>query len=249
MLTLTANSLEFPTLSSAPGARSRRRHPNRLPFRGVLTLLDVASDRAPAGARGHRVLVPRAAAEHALPTLVGMALDYTPALDGHDSRRKIGVITTAEIKPVSRAGGASPSSLAGGRPLTTAAISISGYIFARDFPDVVRELRAAGIALATAPQLAASAAAPTSDSDDPMPRASSCDLPLSKLSFSASAACQPPTAGSPGPWPLGLSYEIAEVEIESFSAPIWIVKEMIFTGAAVLRRDKAAYRNTWIKVD
>ena len=34
---------------------SVQRHPNRMPFEGVLTLVDVASDRAPSGARGHRV--------------------------------------------------------------------------------------------------------------------------------------------------------------------------------------------------
>ena len=32
-------------------------HPNREPFRGVLTLVDAASDKPPAGARGHRVLL------------------------------------------------------------------------------------------------------------------------------------------------------------------------------------------------
>jgi len=31
-------------------------HPNRVDFEGVLTLVDAASDRAPAGARGHRVM-------------------------------------------------------------------------------------------------------------------------------------------------------------------------------------------------
>ena len=73
------------------------RHPNRLAFRGVLTLVDAASDRAPAGARGPRVLRTRQAAEAALPSLLGMGLDYTPSLDGHDARRKIGIITEAEI--------------------------------------------------------------------------------------------------------------------------------------------------------
>lgn len=73
------------------------RHPNRLAFRGVLTLVDAPSDRAPAGARGHRVLLTCAAAEAALPPLLGMGLDYTPSLDGHDARRKIGIITSAEI--------------------------------------------------------------------------------------------------------------------------------------------------------
>ena len=73
------------------------RHPNRAEFRGVLTLIDAPSDKAPAGARGHRVLLTRTAAEAALPSLLGMGLDYTPSLDAHDARRKVGIITGAEI--------------------------------------------------------------------------------------------------------------------------------------------------------
>ena len=46
-------------------------HPNREPFRGVLTLVDVASDQAPAGARGHRVVLTRAAAEAASAVVAG----------------------------------------------------------------------------------------------------------------------------------------------------------------------------------
>jgi len=72
-------------------------HPNRAEFRGVLTTVDVASDKSPSGARGHRVLLTRRAAEAAIPSLMGMGLDYSPALDRHDARRKIGVITRAEI--------------------------------------------------------------------------------------------------------------------------------------------------------
>jgi len=68
-------------------------HPNRLPFRGVLTLVGVASQRSPSGARGHRVMLTRAATEKALPSLLGMAIDYAPTLDAHDARRKIGIIT------------------------------------------------------------------------------------------------------------------------------------------------------------
>src|SRR5689334_23249675 len=74
-----------------------QQHPNREAFRGVLTLIDVPSDRAPSGARGHRVVLTRAAAEEALPSLLGMALDYAPTLDRHDTRRKVGIITRAEI--------------------------------------------------------------------------------------------------------------------------------------------------------
>src|SRR5271167_3509299 len=77
-------------------------HPNRLAFHGMLTLVGVASQRAPSGARGHRVMLTRRATEKALPSLLGMALDYTPALDAHDARRKIGVITAAEIVPLTK---------------------------------------------------------------------------------------------------------------------------------------------------
>ena len=62
-------------------------HPNRLPFEGVLTLVDVASDKAPNGAKGHRVVLTRAAAEAALPSLMGMAVDYKAGWDGHDARQ------------------------------------------------------------------------------------------------------------------------------------------------------------------
>src|SRR5207237_6202425 len=68
---------------------------------------------------------------------------------------------------------------------------ISGFLFARDFPDVVRDLRL--------------------------------------------------QAGA-----LGMSYEIAEARIADPGARIWTITEAVFTGAAVLRRDKAAYSQTSI---
>ncbi len=72
-------------------------HPNRVPFEGVLTVVNSASDKAPAGARGHRVMLTREAAEKALPSLLGMAVDYRPGWDGHDARRKIGLLTEANL--------------------------------------------------------------------------------------------------------------------------------------------------------
>ena len=72
-------------------------HPNRVPFEGVLTVVNAASDKAPAGARGHRVMLTREAAEKALPSLLGMAVDYRPGWDGHDARRKIGLLTEADV--------------------------------------------------------------------------------------------------------------------------------------------------------
>src|ERR1700691_3723458 len=95
-------------------------HPNRTAFRGVLTMVDVPSQRAPSGAKGHRVVLTRRAAELALPSLLGMALDYAPTLDRHDVRRKVGVITRAEIV---------------GRNL-----ELGGHLFARDFPEIVEEI-------------------------------------------------------------------------------------------------------------
>ena len=150
------------TLPSAP------HHPNRAPFHGVLTLVDLPSDRPPAGARSHRVLLTRGAAEAALPSLLGMALDYTPSLDSHDARRKIGIITEANI--------------VGHR------LEVSGYLFAKDFPDVITAMTAAG--------------------------------------------------------DLGMSYEISDAQVADTHASIWRLTKLTFTGAAILRRSKAAYRNT-----
>src|SRR5579863_10825 len=95
-------------------------HPNRTAFRGVLTVVDMASQRAPAGSGGRRVLLTRSAAEAALPSLLGMALDYAPSFDRHDVRRKVGVITSAEIA---------------GRNL-----EVGGYLYAKDFPEIVEEI-------------------------------------------------------------------------------------------------------------
>jgi hypothetical protein len=159
------------------------KHPNRLSFRGVLTLVGVASQRAPSGARGHRVMLTRAATEEALPSLLGMAVDYAPSLAGHDARRKIGVITQADIVPIPQ----SKTSLTG-------QIAVGGYLFAHDFPDVVEEIRA-----------------------------------------------QPNST-------LGMSYEIANITVPNQDAHIWAVTDFTFTGAAVLRRDKAAYPQTWISL-
>ena len=55
-------------------------HPNRVAFSGVLTMVDVPSQRAPSGAKGHLVRRwTRRAAEAALPSLLGPALDQCEA--------------------------------------------------------------------------------------------------------------------------------------------------------------------------
>jgi hypothetical protein len=108
---MRAMAVEFPTVHG---------HPNRLPFEGVLTLVDVISDRAPSGARGHRVVITRAAVETALPSLLGMAVDYKVGWDGHNARQKCGIITAAELE---------------GRRL-----KVLGFLFARDFPEIEHRL-------------------------------------------------------------------------------------------------------------
>jgi hypothetical protein len=155
-------------------------HPNRRAFRGVLTTVDRASDRAPSGARGHKVKLTRKAVEAAIPSLLGMALDYAPELDRHDARRKVGVITEAQV-----------AASGDGRQV----LEVAGYLYAKDFPEIVDEIARRGVA------------------------------------------------------ELGMSYEIADVRVADIEVPVWAVMECTFTGAAVLRRDKAAYSETWVKLE
>ncbi len=149
-------------------------HPNRVPFAGVLTLVDEPSTRAPSGAMGHRVILTRAAALAALPSLLGMAVDYTPEWDGHDARRKCGIVTEADVV---------------GNQLR-----VSGYLFGRDFPEVEQRMDAA-------------------------------------------------QAGA-----MGMSYELADAHVEDMRAEVWKLTQATFTGAAILLREKAAYRNTSFRV-
>jgi len=158
-LAMHAMAVEFPQVHG---------HPNRLPFEGVLTLVDVASDKAPSGARGHRVVLTRAAAESALPSLLGMAVDYKAGRDGHDARQKCGIITSAELD--------------GGR------LTVAGFLFCRDFPEIEQRLGIEGS--------------------------------------------------------MGMSYELAEAHVADMRAQVWTLTRATFTGAAILMRDKAAYRGT-----
>jgi hypothetical protein len=38
------------------------------------------------------------------------------------------------------------------------------------------------------------------------------------------------------------------VEVADTRARIWTLSKVTFTGAAILRKDKAAYRDTWIEL-
>lgn len=143
-------------------------HPNRMPFRGVLTRLDQPSDAPPGGANGKRTYIPRDVAERALPSLLGMAVDYSDGFDGHNRRQKIGLITGAEI--------------------VGDAIEIEGFFYAKDFPTEVEAIRA--------------------EKSD-----------------------------------LGFSYE-CDARIQDTEADIWTLSHCVFTGAAVLYKELAAYTTT-----
>ena len=112
----------------------------------------------------------RAAAEAALPSLLGMAVDYRPGWDGHDAKRKIGLITEADVV---------------GRKLT-----VRGYLYGRDFPEATEAIRASA------------------------------------------------------PEAMGMSYELADAQVADMREEIWRLTRATFTGAAILLRDKAAYRAT-----
>jgi len=133
-------------------------------------VVDEASTRPPSGARGHRVILTRDAARAALPSLLGMAVDYAPKWDGHDARAKCGIITEADVI---------------GNQLR-----VRGYLFGRDFPEVVQQLR-------------------QNESGH-----------------------------------MGMSYELADAHVADMRADVWTLTRATFTGAAILLREKAAYRDT-----
>ena len=144
-------------------------HPNKMPFSGILVRLDEPSDAAPGGAHGRRIIVTAEAAERALPSLLGMAVDFTPSFDGHDAQAKIGIITSANI--------------------VGNAIIIKGFIYAADSPETAGAIKAMKSAL-------------------------------------------------------GFSFEAQRLTVSDASADILTITDLAFTGAAILRKDKAAYTTT-----
>lgn len=175
-------AVEFPEVAG---------HPNRLPFEGCLTLVDVPSDKAPSGARGHRVVLTREAAEAAMPSLLGMAVDYKAGWDGHDARQKCGIITAAHLE---------------GKRLL-----VKGYLFARDFPEFSRpEFRG----------------------------------PENGLLQGSRLEVVPEGISAAAPTTMGMSYELADAHVADMRASVWTLTRATFTGAAILLREKAAYRAT-----
>lgn len=155
-------------------------HPNRVKFEGCLTLVDEPSDSKPLAKQPHeeefshqkRVILTRSAAEAALPTLMGMAVNCTPGFDGHGFQTKIGIITSAWFEEQR--------------------LMVGGFLFGRDFP---REMQA------------------ITDHGDFLQK-------------------------------LGMSYEMADAQVLRKADEIWQLTRVTFTGAAILRADRASYRGT-----
>ena len=233
-------------------------HPNRAAFSGVLTMVDVPSQRAPSGAKGHLVVLIKRAAEAALPSLLGMALDYSPSLDRHDARRKVGVITRAEIVGQN--------------------LEVGGYLFARDFPEIVEEIAKSRSGsdhkrtdsfrarLVNAGVIHAAVSPPEFGSwGEGSGLRASLRTAVQRIRSLTKAArgnsgtkqkeagtlhptIRAETCMAAGPAGLGLSYEVTDVQIADTRARVWTLSRVTFTGAAILRRDKAAYRDTWIEL-
>src|ERR1700676_299480 len=227
-------------------------HPNRAAFRGVLTVVDVPSQRAPSGSNGRRVVLTKAAAEAALASLLGMAVDYAPSFERHDVRRKVGVITSAEVV---------------GRNL-----EVGGFLYAKDFPDIVEEIAKSGrrmegeeIKFSTPARRArkdkeSDALAMQADGKgegfrlrSSLSSAVQCirNLALTmrgQTSGNSASVALRGSARTVGPGDLGMSFEVTDVLVADSRMKVWTLMKVTFTGAAILRKDKAAYQDTWIEL-
>ena len=158
-LSLQARSLDISTA----------RHPNKMPFSGVLTKVDEPSDSPPEGSGGKRVMITMGAAVEALESLLGMGVNYNP--EGHSPQEKVGVISAADI--------------------VGNEIRIKGFIYAADFPEVANEIKV-------------------------------------------------------GKDKLGFSFEARDLMTTDADADPVPIAECVFTGAAILLKEKAAYTTTSI---
>ncbi len=113
--------MKFLELTFGGGISIDAQHPNKMKLAGVLVRLNEASDKPPNGSKGHRIMVPNDVAEKRLSTIVGMGLNYSPSLDGHAQRRKVGVINKAWIDGNN--------------------VHVEGTIWKHDFPEAERDLK------------------------------------------------------------------------------------------------------------
>ena len=57
-----------------------------------------------------------------------------------------------------------------------------------------------------------------------------------------------PVRAARGADAMGMSYELAQAHVEDMKASVWTLEKVTFTGAAILLRDKAAYRSTSFRI-
>jgi hypothetical protein len=99
-----------------------KKHPNKMPFKGTLLLVDEPSQKAPHGSQGHRIFVSKKAAKDNLQGIIGMAVNYDrDTLGEHATRSKVGVVTKAWIEDNK--------------------VMVSGFIWYHDFPEAERALK------------------------------------------------------------------------------------------------------------
>ena len=185
-------------------------------------------------------MLTRSAADQALPSLLGMGLDYTPALDRHDARRKVGIITEANIVDTRVAQGFSPPNK--GRHHDPA--------LAAEGPRIFRATRTswAKAQISLAAETAGLKPCSTQNTTTGHRPLATGHSRLEIAGYLYARDFPEVMRELRRPNALGMSYEIADARIDDLRAAIWTVSECTFTGAAVLRRDKAAYRDTWIEL-
>lgn len=226
-------------------------HPNRVAFRGVLTVVDTPSRRPPSGSKGKRVLLTRRAAEKAIPSLLGMAVDYALSLDQHDQQRKVGVITSADI--------------------VGSNLEVSGYLYAKDFPEIVEEIGRLGRRPASTRLQASGVRLQASGVQNLGERSKSDALRVTLMAavkeirrvidtsrakrknhraplVVRGEASPDLRASGNADSGLGMSFEVTNVNVLNKKAAVWRLIDVTFTGAAILKKDKAAYPETWIEL-
>lgn len=122
--TLKMNKTKIGVQEFKLAAETGDTHPNKVPFKCALFHCDKPSDASPHGAGGKLIRISSTVASECLHTFVGMALniDYANGMADHDPRFKVAVIEKAELDMQGTAW-------------------IEGYIYVKDFPEVVATIR------------------------------------------------------------------------------------------------------------
>lgn len=101
-------------------------HPNKVPFSGVLCRLDEPTDNPPCNSWGmaKQIVIPTKVAVKAMASLNGMGINVAEEFDGHNRKKKIGVMAASAVQ-----GGDSRD------------LGVQGHLFGKDFPDDVQFIK------------------------------------------------------------------------------------------------------------